>query len=51
MLFAIRDRDVRWVRRLLATYAALAKAKDAQGKPLAQHARESGHEEIAHLFE
>ena len=51
MLFAIRERDVRWVRRLLARSPALAKATDVRGKALSQHASESGHEEIAHLFE
>jgi len=51
MLFAIRERDVRWVRRLLARSPALAKATDVRGKALSQHARESGHEEIVHLFE
>ena len=50
MLFAIRERDVRWVRRLMARSPALAKATDVRGKALSQHARESGHEEIVHLF-
>ena len=51
VLFAIREKDVRWVRRLLARWPALLKATDLQGKALSQHARESGHEAIAHLFE
>jgi hypothetical protein len=51
MLLAIRERDVRWVRRLLARSPALAKATGARGKALSQHARESGHEEIVHHFE
>lgn len=51
MLFAIRERDVRWVRRLLARFPALAKATDLQGKALSEHASESGHQEIARLFE
>lgn len=51
VLFAIRERDVRWVRRLLARWPALGKATDLQGKALPQHASESGHEEIARLFE
>ena len=50
MLFAIRERDVRWVRRLLARWPALAAAKDAQGKAVPQHATESGDDEIARLF-
>jgi hypothetical protein len=51
VLFAIRERDIRWVRRLLARWPALGKATDLQGKALSQHASESGHEEIARLFE
>jgi len=50
MLFAIREGDVRWVRRLLARRDALAGATDAWGKPLSEHASECGNEEIAHLF-
>ena len=50
VLFAIREKDVRWVRRLLARWPALGNAKDLQGKALAQHASESGHEELARLF-
>jgi hypothetical protein len=50
VLFAMREHDVRWVRRFLMRLPALARAKDAQGKPLAQHAAESGHDEIAGLF-
>lgn len=50
-LFAIREKDVRWVRRLLTRFSVLAKATDRDGKALSQHARESGHEEIARLFE
>jgi hypothetical protein len=51
MLFAIHHQDVRWARRLLARFPTLAKATDTQGKSLAQHASESGHEEIAQLFD
>lgn len=50
MLFAIGERDVQWVRRLLSRRAALAWATDLGGKPLARHATECGNEEIAHLF-
>jgi len=50
MLFAIREGDVRWVRRLLARRDALAGATDAWGKPLSEYATECGNEEIAHLF-
>ncbi len=50
MLFAIREVDVRWVRRLLARRRALTTATDASGKPLSEHAAECGNEEIARLF-
>jgi hypothetical protein len=50
VLFAIRENDTRWVRRFVTRLPALAKAKDARGKPLAQHAAESGNEEICRLF-
>ncbi len=50
MLFAIREGDVRWARRLLSRRAALASATDVSGRPLAQHATECGNEEIAQLF-
>jgi ankyrin repeat protein len=49
-LFAIREHDVRWVRRLLTRLPALAKARDAQGKLLSAFAAESGNEEIARMF-
>jgi hypothetical protein len=51
VLFAIRERDVRWVRRFLTRLPALARARDAQGKPLSEHAAESGNEAIDRLFE
>ena len=50
LLLAIRERDVRWVRRLVTRLPALAGAADGSGKPLAQHASECGNEEIARLF-
>jgi hypothetical protein len=50
VLFAIRENDTRWVRRFITRLPALAKAKDARGEPLAQHAAESGNEEISGLF-
>jgi hypothetical protein len=49
--FAIREHDVRWVRRFLTRLPALARAKDAHGKALSQCAAESGNDEIARLFE
>ncbi len=51
VLFAIRENDVRWVRRLLTRLPTLAKARDAQGKTLSAFATESGNEEIARMFE
>jgi hypothetical protein len=50
VLYAIRTRDARWARRLVARHPALVDATDAHGKPLAAHARESGDPEIASLF-
>jgi hypothetical protein len=49
LLLAIRERDVRWVRRWTTRLPALAGAADRSGKPLAQHASECGSEEIARL--
>jgi hypothetical protein len=51
VLFAIRENDVRWVRRFLERLPALAQARDAQGKALAQYAAESGNDEMVRLFE
>jgi hypothetical protein len=51
VLFAIRQKEVPWVRRFLTRLPTLAQARDAQGKPLSEHAIESGHDEIARLFE
>jgi ankyrin repeat protein len=50
MLFAIREGDARWARRLLGRRRALLDATDAAGKPLSEHAAECGNEEIARLF-
>jgi ankyrin repeat protein len=50
LLLAIRERNVGGVRRMVTRLPALAGATDRSGKPLAQHARECGSEEIAHLF-
>jgi hypothetical protein len=51
VLFAIRENDVRWVRRFLTRLPALAQATDSQGRALAEHAAESGNDEIARLFD
>jgi ankyrin repeat protein len=51
VLFAIRENDVRWVRRFLTRLPSLAQARDLRGKALSQHAAESRNEEIARLFQ
>ena len=51
VLFAIRQKDVPWVRRFLTRLPTLVQARDAHGKPLSEHATESGNDEIARLFE
>ena len=51
VVFAIHQKDVPWVRRFLTRLPALAQARDAHGKPLSEHAIESGNDEIARLFE
>jgi ankyrin repeat protein len=47
---AIGENDVRWVRRFVTRLPSLAKATDARGKTLLQHATESGNQEITRLF-
>jgi ankyrin repeat protein len=51
VLFAIRENQVPWVRRFLTRLPALARARDAQGKPLSEYAAEHGNAEITQLFE
>jgi hypothetical protein len=51
VLFAIRQNDVHWVRRFLSRLPALAKARDADGKALSEHAAEAGNDRIVSLFE
>jgi ankyrin repeat protein len=51
LIFAVRENDVRWVSRFLTRLPALARARDALGKSLSQHAAESGNDEIVRLFE
>lgn len=50
MILAIRQGDVGWVRRFLTRLPAFAGCRDRSGKPLLQHAEESGYPEIARLF-
>jgi ankyrin repeat protein len=47
---AIARRDVEWTTRFLRRFPALRTARDAQGKPFQQLARETGNPEIASLF-
>jgi ankyrin repeat protein len=49
-LYAIRSRDAGWVERLVTRHPALVDATDVNGKPLADHASESGVGSIAELF-
>ena len=49
-LYAVRNRDAAWVERLVTRHPALIDATDVNGKPLAEHASESGIESIARLF-
>ena len=46
-----REKDVLWLRRFLTRLPALARATDAQGKAVSEHASESANDEIARLFE
>jgi len=50
VLHAIRTHDAAWVHRLVKRHPALVNAADAEGQPLAAHARESGDRAIADLF-
>ena len=49
-LYAIRNRDVAWVERLVTRHPALVDATDVNRKPLAEHASETGDELVAGLF-
>jgi hypothetical protein len=49
-LYAIRNRDAAWVERLVTRHPALITATDVNGKPLAEHASESGIQSMAALF-
>jgi ankyrin repeat protein len=48
--YAIRLGDTRWVSRFLKRFPALRNARDTEGKPFQDLARESGNREIAALF-
>jgi hypothetical protein len=51
LAYAIQQGDTRWVARFLARFPKLLQARDVQGRPFEQHARESGIPEIAELFD
>ena len=51
VLHAIRTRDAQWVERLVTRHPALTMSTDVSGKPLADHAHDSGVPAIARLFE
>ncbi|MGI9473552.1 MAG: ankyrin repeat domain-containing protein [Rubripirellula sp.] len=51
LAFAIRRKDVAWVRRFLQRFPQLRHEHDEVGIPLAKMARESGNDEIASLFQ
>jgi ankyrin repeat protein len=48
--YAIRLGDARWVSRFLKRFPALRNARDTEGKPFQDLARESGSREITALF-
>jgi hypothetical protein len=50
VLYAVKSRDVGWTRRLVQRHPQIVTAKDADGRPLSEHARESGIADIAELF-
>ena len=49
-LHPVKSRDVEWTRRLVQRHPRIVTAKDADGRPLSEYARESGIPEIAQLF-
>jgi ankyrin repeat protein len=49
-VLAIQKGDTEWVRRFLARHPRLAGCRDRSGKPLLEHAEESGTREIAQLL-
>ena len=51
LAYAIRLGDARWVRRFLERFPALRLAKDLQGTPFREIARQSANREIAELFQ
>jgi len=48
--FAIRQKDITWVRRFLQRFPGIREEYDAQGIPLRQLALDSGSREISRLF-
>jgi len=50
LAYAIREGDTRWVARFLRRFPRLRHARDRDGKPFRDLARESGNTEIVALF-
>jgi len=48
--YAIRQGDTHWVTRFLQRWPALREARDRDGKPFREHARETGRKEIEALL-
>jgi len=51
IVHAVKTRDVEWTRRLVHRHPRIVATKDADGRPVADYARESGVPEIAQLFD
>jgi hypothetical protein len=50
VLAATRQGDIGWLARFLRRTPALADCADREGKPLVQHATDTGNAEIRRLF-
>src|SRR5262245_59305560 len=50
LAYAIEVGDARWVERFLKRFPGLRRARDKNGRPFQQLARESGNQEIIRLF-
>jgi|SRR5262245_21507850 len=50
LAYAIQLGDARWVERFLKRFPGLRRARDKNGRPFQQLARESGNQEIIRLF-
>jgi hypothetical protein len=50
LAYAVRNGDARWAARFLARLSALRTERDADGRPIAEIARDCGHADVAALF-